>query len=1035
MAEPAAWGQETPPEVIKVGRAPRNPSHKASDWPFCTMSSGSAQDVAVEHFLRDIERRGQRLHCAVIGCEEEHPCGDMNLLYRKSRLDWKHREPDSNKKSHKDASSATVGKVRDLASFRRHFRMGFMTMPASQDLSPHSCASSMAPRSQSCHAVGTGEAADLENGDYPDTDPQQPPACSRCPPAKPKRHPSTRLSSTHQQEHQLRGIHAPPDAPPPLAPVTHPPTKHAEKKTAMKKSDSGEMSSRKVPPLKPKRSPSTQLSFDPPLPRVPPPATPLPFQSAEPSPHGDDEPVYIEMVGQVFTRESAPTPHPLTPSATTPDSDSDQSEAIYEEMKYPLPDEREAHRRFPLRHERHKSSKAFHVSSVASASSSSSSPLLRPGSSSSSCSVSKPKSVVSLSHSSPLPSSSASSTPVPQALSSSPHPPRAPTPFLLPGTKSDSDSSSSSKIPAPFPNLLQHKPPLLAFPQPAAASSGVGVQHKGTSSSSSLSSSSTSKLGSISIQTSSTQAAVSLLSSTSSSNLSSTKDSTGGSGSSQEKQSERREAQMGPTPGLRARSHSTPLPPSSKSSSPYSHHHHHHHPHHRPSHYHHYRKPEKDGGKGSSSQSSQTQTQCKEGKSVSFMLKTEKEREKDKEKEKDRDRDAGTQSDACSGGGSTTTHSQSGTSTTATSSSSSSQRPHSRPHLHRSHTPHGQSHGLPAYKPPPSDSPLLWTYPSVGFRRPPAYDSLRGGSQLPSLYQDPGSKGSSGSGTPALPGKTGFVPWDGSGGLGMSDEGPYWPMHRKLSFSHSSKDTEKEDAHVWNGSTDALLRKEKEAIGVGLRGGHSGIPVRASGRALGHSESLAGADGPPGFRALSRGGLPLPCQTFPACRNGELGRLGRSSSTSGVRQVGGDDIQRQSSLPARDALSQIQSQSQVPCSPSLARQQQQHLHFQQQLQQHHLQLQLQHLAQLAQGQPPSTGGATSSTGTTTQTQRDGKLLEVIERKRCLCKEIKAHRRPDKSLCKQDSMPILPSWRRTPEPRKTGTPPCQRPQAVVWDTAI
>ncbi|KAG7249521.1 hypothetical protein CRUP_032269, partial [Coryphaenoides rupestris] len=35
----------------------------------------------------------------------------------------------------------------------------------------------------------------------------------------------------------------------------------------------------------------------------------------------------------------------------------------------------------------------------------------------------------------------------------------------------------------------------------------------------------------------------------------------------------------------------------------------------------------------------------------------------------------------------------------------------------------------------------------------------------------------------------------------------------------------------------------------------------------------------------------------------------------------------------------------------------------------------------------------------------------------------------------DSMPILPSWRRTPEPRKTGTPPCQRPQAVVWDTAI
>ncbi len=36
----------------------------------------------------------------------------------------------------------------------------------------------------------------------------------------------------------------------------------------------------------------------------------------------------------------------------------------------------------------------------------------------------------------------------------------------------------------------------------------------------------------------------------------------------------------------------------------------------------------------------------------------------------------------------------------------------------------------------------------------------------------------------------------------------------------------------------------------------------------------------------------------------ELGRLGRSSSTSGVRQVGGD-VQRQSSLPAREALNQV----------------------------------------------------------------------------------------------------------------------------------
>ncbi|KAI5608315.1 neuronal tyrosine-phosphorylated phosphoinositide-3-kinase adapter 1 [Silurus asotus] len=897
------------------------------------MNSGSAQDVAVEHFLRDIERRGQRLHCAVIGCEEAPLRGDMNLLYRKSRLDWRHRDQES-KKSCKDASSATVGKVRDLASFRRHFRMGFMTMPASQDLSPHSCAAAMAPRSQSCHAVGTGEGEGLENGDDPDSDSQMPSQAGRCPPAKPKRHPSTRLSSTPQQEHSAR---------------------------AMKKSDSGELLGRKVPPQKPKRSPSTQLSFDAPPPRLPPPATPLPFQRAEST--GEDEPVYIEMVGQVFTRE---TPGVPTPSATTPDSDSDPGEeAIYEEMKYPVADD--AHqRRLPPKHERAKSSKSYASSSVSASSTSSSLP--RPSSSSPSCPLpsSKPKSAISISHSSPLPSSScsASSTPVPQPLSSSPHPPRAPTPFLLPGTKSESEIGSS-KIPAPFPNLLQHKPPLLAFPPPKSGSAKLGF----TSSPSPASLPPT--IG----------ASVS-------------KETMGG-----DKEKEKKE---GPAPGLRARSHSTPLPPSSKSSSPYSHHHHHHHPHHRPSHYHHYRKPEKESSKayqGTSQSSAQTQTQSKEGKSVSFLLKSDKaerererERDRDRDRERDRDRDRDTpvtqsssQFDMAASTAATATTSLPSASTSSGTTSSASQRPPSRS-AQRSHTTHTH---LPAYKPPPADSPLLWTYPSAAFRRPPAYDSLRAGTPMPSLQPEGNTKAGS---TQATHAKAGFLPWDASGsGLGFTDDQAYWPMHRKLSFSHGSRETEKEEGRVWNGSTDALLRKDREEAGASSRsGGVSGIPVRSTGR-CGHSESLAGAEGPPGFR--------------------------------------------------------LQALAQVPCSPSLSRAQAQTLtqaqaqfHLQQ-LQQHHLQLQFQHLAQLAaqaQAMPgtSSTTAGTAGTGTSGQAaQRDGKLLEVIERKRCLCKEIKAHRRPDKSLCKQDSMPILPSWRKTPEPRKTGTPPCQRPQAVVWDTAI
>uniref|UniRef100_A0A3Q4HVS0 Neuronal tyrosine-phosphorylated phosphoinositide-3-kinase adapter 1-like n=1 Tax=Neolamprologus brichardi TaxID=32507 RepID=A0A3Q4HVS0_NEOBR len=744
--------------------------------------------------------------------------------------------------------SATVGKVRDLASFRRHFRMGFMTMPASQDLSPHSCASAMAPRSQSCHAVGAGDTS-LENGDYSDTQSQH---GGRCPPVKPKRHPSTRLSSSS--------------------------AKHSEKKNgkkSMKKSDSGEIGTKKVPPLKPKRSPSTQLSFDPLPPRVPPSATSMPFQASDSqiqTGDGDDEPVYIEMVGQVFTRDSqTATPHPVTPVATTPDSDSDQSEAIYEEMKYPMQEDRESHRHLPSKHEKLKTSKHFHVT----------------------------------------PSSASSSSSLPRPSSSSP-----------------SYSKPKATIPAPFPNLLQHRPPLLAFPQPAAASSGVGVQNKSSESS-------------------------------------------GGSAAQQDKHS--RDAQLGPAPGLRARSHSTPLPPSSKSTSPFSHHHHH--PHHRPSHYHHYRKPERGDSPAptkSSSQASnqatvQTQTSStgKEGGPHSLQL------------------------DITTSTSSQTP--QSSTSSTPTPLSS-SQRPHSRPHL-RSHTPHG----LPAYKPPSSDSPLLWTYPSGGFRRPPAYESLRGSSQTPSLQQPSSLTGigegafKSNGGSASLQSKVGFMPWDSSASL-SADDGSYWPMQRKLSFSHGSRETEsksEDEGRAWNGSADALLRTDKEELGIGSRGGHSGIPVHFSGstsRALGHSESLAGVDSSLGFRALPRVGLPLPCQTFPACRNGEVGRLGRSSSAAGVRQVGGGDVQRQSSLPAREALNQVNAL-----------------------------------------------GVT--TPSTSQTQRDGKLLEVIERKRCLCKEIKAHRRPDKSLCKQDSMPILPSWRRTPEPRKTGTPPCQRPQAVVWDTAI
>ncbi|CAB1348412.1 unnamed protein product [Coregonus sp. 'balchen'] len=69
---------------------------------------------------------------------------------------------------------------------------------------------------------------------------------------------------------------------------------------------------------------------------------------------------------------------------------------------------------------------------------------------------------------------------------------------------------------------------------------------------------------------------------------------------------------------------------------------------------------------------------------------------------------------------------------------------------------------------------------------------------------------------------------------------------------------------------------------------------------------------------------------------------------------------------------------------------------------------------------------------------DNTMMEMIEKKRSLCREIKARRGPaDNNLCKQDSMPILPSWRKSSNGTKKygGPPPYSTQTTVFWDTAI
>lgn len=288
----------------------------------------------------------------------------------------------------------------------------------------------------------------------------------------------------------------------------------------------------------------------------------------------------------------------------------------------------------------------------------------------------------------------------------------------------------------------------------------------------------------------------------------------------------------------------------------------------------------------------------------------------------------------------------------------------------------------------------LWTYPATaaGLKRPPAYDSLKAGGVL--------NKGC-GMGAPSPMVKIQLQEQGTDGGAfasiscahviasaGTPEEeeemgaafGAGWALQRKVLYGgRKAKEVDKEDgARAWNGSTEGPGKVEHEDRGPVP----SGIPVRSQG-----AEGLLARIHHD--RGGSRTALPVPCQTFPAChRNGDFTggyRLGRSASTSGVRQAA-LHTPRPCSQP-RDALSQTHPVLPLPLPPQPAR------------------------------------------------ERDGKLLEVIERKRCVCKEIKARHRPDRGLCKQESMPILPSWRRVPEPRKSGTPPCRRQHTVLWDTAI
>ncbi|XP_061099146.1 neuronal tyrosine-phosphorylated phosphoinositide-3-kinase adapter 2-like isoform X2 [Conger conger] len=337
------------------------------------MSSGQERLCRFLHYVEDSGLRAYDglvlQNASDIARESDRLRNETNWAYLQEKHQKKRKQEEAIKRIGEDVARGTDGTYPG-----KHFRMGFMTMPAPQDRLPHPCGTGFSVRSQSLHSVGGG-------------DEDSSPTSRKQPPPKPRRDPSTKLSVSSETVYTGPGkLGKEPD-----------------------RSDGSRPSNedlRRVPPPKPKRNPNTQLStsFDEsyirnhassscgPAPQrrdTPPSHTQSPARDSE-----EDEPVYIEMVGNIL-REFRRSEEQEEPG-----------ESVYEEMKYPSFDEHD-------------------------------SALLRWDLAG-------------------CPSHCSTPT-IPDGEAGGPGGARAATP-----------RGSLCEIPSPFPNLLSHRPPLLVFP-PAPA--------------------------------------------------------------------------------------------------------------------------------------------------------------------------------------------------------------------------------------------------------------------------------------------------------------------------------------------------------------------------------------------------------------------------------------------------------------------------------------------------------------------------------------------------------------------------------------
>ncbi|XP_053278795.1 neuronal tyrosine-phosphorylated phosphoinositide-3-kinase adapter 2 [Pleuronectes platessa] len=272
----------------------------------------SQQEVpSITRFFQYVEDCGLRTYDGLviqnasdIARESDRIRNQTNWTYLQEKHQKKRWQQETIKRIGEDVAMAT-----DVSYSGRHFRMGSMTMPAPQDRLPPP-SQGFTVRSQSLHSVGGGEDESNHN--------------RKQPPPKPRRDPNTKLSSSSEMVNGGSGLIR---------------RDQQETKEMMEQLEAQcpvySDDYKKMPPPKPKRNPNTQLSTS--------------FDESYIHNHGkkksslrwcesssqsqspvsrdmdDDEPVYIEMVGNIL-RE-------LKGQEVVED---DQGESVYEEMKYPM---------------------------------------------------------------------------------------------------------------------------------------------------------------------------------------------------------------------------------------------------------------------------------------------------------------------------------------------------------------------------------------------------------------------------------------------------------------------------------------------------------------------------------------------------------------------------------------------------------------------------------------------------------------------------------------------------------------------------